>query len=129
MQGAITNSGTTREIQWHFIPERAPNLGGLWEAAACSFKRHFRKVAGDVRLTYMYEELCTFVTQIEACLKSRPLAPMTTAGWQGVEALIPGHFMFFQIEIQSPHRSVQTIDGTFANKSPRISGKDGAPNI
>ena len=60
--------------QWHFIPERAPHFGGLWEAAVKSFKQHLRKVVRDVKLTY--EELDTILTQVEACLNSRPLAPM-----------------------------------------------------
>ena len=62
MQDAIVTSGAMQGIQWHFIPERAPNFGGLWEAAVLSFKGHLRKVAGDVHLTY--EELCTILTQI-----------------------------------------------------------------
>ena len=56
-----------------------------------SFKRHLKKVTGDVKLTY--EELSTILTQIEVCLNSRPLAPMLTASGEGVEALTPGHFL------------------------------------
>ena len=50
-----------------------------------------KKVAGDVKLTY--EELSTILTQVEACLNSRPIAPMVTADGEDVEALTPGHFL------------------------------------
>ena len=56
-----------------------------------SFKRHLKKVAGDVKMSY--EELNTVLTQIEACLNSRPLAPMIAINGEGVEALTPGHFL------------------------------------
>ena len=44
-------------------------------------KTHLKRILGDVRLTY--EELSTLLTQIEACLNSRP----------GIEVLMPGHFL------------------------------------
>ena len=55
-----------------------------------SFKRHFRRIVGDVRLSY--EELTTVLTQIEACLNSRPLAPLSQPE-HDTEALTPGHFL------------------------------------
>ena len=62
---------SNQNIQWDFIPERAPHFGGLWEAAVKSFKTHLKRVTTNVKLTY--EELSTVLTQIEACLNSRPL--------------------------------------------------------
>ena len=53
-------------------------------------KRHLRKVTGEVKLTF--EELTTVVAQIEACLNSRPLVPLTSDE-EGLEALTPGHFL------------------------------------
>ena len=94
VQDAIATSGVMQGIQWHFIPEQTPNFGGVWEAVVRSFKGCLRKVAGDLRLTY--EELCTILNQIEACLNSRPLVPMTTADGEGVEAFDSWPFPYWQ---------------------------------
>ena len=64
--------------------------GGLWEAAVENFKYHFRRIVGSVRLTF--EELTTVLAQIEACLNSRPLTPLTHLE-DGIEALTLGHFL------------------------------------
>ena len=87
---SIFDHCTAQHIEWHFSPEQAPHFGGLWEAAVKSFKQHFRKVVGNVRLTF--EELATTLAQIEACLNSRPLTPLPDAD-DGIEALTPGHFL------------------------------------
>ena len=79
-----------QNIQWQFIPERAPHFGGLWEAAVKSMKTHLKRIVGDVKLTF--EELATILAQIEACLNSRPLVPVT-GDEDGIEALTPGHFL------------------------------------
>ena len=39
-QGDISDFFSSQSIQWKFIPERAPNFGGLKEAAVKSFKQH-----------------------------------------------------------------------------------------
>ena len=55
--------------KWKFNPPTAPNFGGLlWEAAVRFEKHHFRRVLRDSSLTY--EEMTTFLPQIEACLNS-----------------------------------------------------------
>jgi len=78
-------------IDWHFIPERAPHFGGLWEAAVKSFKTHFRRVVGNFKLDF--EEMSTVRTQIEACLNSRPLGTIPHNDDDGIELLTPGHFL------------------------------------
>ena len=78
-------------IQWHASPERAPHFGGLWEAAVKSAKLHLIRVIGTQRLTY--EEFNTILTQVEACLNSRPLVSITSPSIDGVDALTPAHFL------------------------------------
>ena len=95
-QKVIAEHCSRQRIQWRFIPEHAPHFGGLWESAVRSMKTHLKKVIGTVKLNF--EELTTILAQIEACLNSRPLAPMTTADGEEVEALTPGHFL-----IGKPH--------------------------
>ena len=79
-----------QSVTWKFIPQHAPHFGGLWEATVKSMKTHLRRILGDVKLTY--EELTTVLTQIEACLNSRPLVPLANDD-NGIEALTPGHFI------------------------------------
>ncbi|CAG7657454.1 unnamed protein product [Allacma fusca] len=75
-QEAVTNQVASEGIQWIFNPPGAPHFGGMWEAGAKSVKYHLRRVMGNVILTF--EEMYTALTQIEACLNSRPLCPLST---------------------------------------------------
>ncbi|GFV94746.1 integrase catalytic domain-containing protein [Trichonephila clavipes] len=77
-------------INWKFLPPRAPNFGGLWEAGVKSFKFHFKREAGNSRFTY--EEFLTIMTQIEGILNSRPLSPLST-DIDDLSVLTPAHFL------------------------------------
>ena len=67
--------------------------GGIWEAAVKSLKTILKEVIGDVRLSF--EELTTVLTQVEACLNSWPLTPISSED-DGIEVLTPGHFLIGQ---------------------------------
>lgn len=82
----LADDGTQR----HFVPPHAPHFGGIWEAGVKSAKYHLRRVVGDTILTY--EELSTVTTQIESCLNSRPICPLS-ADSADLVALTPGHFI------------------------------------
>ncbi|XP_014361661.2 uncharacterized protein LOC106713372 [Papilio machaon] len=68
LQHLLANEGTA----WKYSPPHGPNFGGLWEAGVRSTKMHLKRIIGDSTLTF--EELTTVLTQIEACLNSRPLS-------------------------------------------------------
>ncbi|XP_065078978.1 uncharacterized protein LOC135701958 [Ochlerotatus camptorhynchus] len=76
-------------IQWHFNPPSAPHFGGLWETAVRSAKTHSFKVVGETPLST--EDLTTLRVQIEGCLNSRPLTPISDDPTD-FEPLTPGHF-------------------------------------
>lgn len=76
-----------QNTRWRYIPPGAPNFGGLWEAGIKSVKYHLKRVIGESTLTF--EELYTVLTQIEACLNSRPLVPHG----DDLECLTPAHFL------------------------------------
>ncbi|XP_055632944.1 uncharacterized protein LOC129773372 [Toxorhynchites rutilus septentrionalis] len=78
------------EIRWRFIPPRAPHFGGLWEAAVKSAKTHLLKEIGNTSLAY--EDMLTLLAQVEMCLNSRPLTPLSSEP-SDLEALTPGHFL------------------------------------
>ena len=60
-----------------------------------------------------FEELTIILTQVEACLNSRPLTPIPSED-DGIEVLTPGHFLIGQLleaiqdSIES-YRPVSTI--------------------
>ena len=60
------------------------------EAAVKSLKHHLRRVIGDTTLTY--KEMAMFLSQVEACLNSRPLRLMSDDP-EDMAALTPGHFL------------------------------------
>ncbi|XP_037821167.1 uncharacterized protein LOC119610134 [Lucilia sericata] len=79
-----------QHLEWNFIPAAAPHMGGLWEAGVKSLKLHFKKTAGQLK--YTFEEFSTLLAQIEACLNSHPLAPISDSV-EDLSALTPGHFL------------------------------------
>ena len=87
----VSDFCSVQGIDWHFIPEKAPHFGGLWEAAVKSLKTHLRRVVGNSKLNF--EEMCAVLTQIEACLNSRPLGTIPHNDDDGIEMLTPGHFL------------------------------------
>ncbi|GFX81292.1 uncharacterized protein TNCV_1829291 [Trichonephila clavipes] len=86
----VQNFVTQESITWHFIPPTAAHIGGLWEAGIKSTKQLLIKTMKSAVLNF--EELVTFVTQIEACLNSRPLTPLSNDP-QDLQPLTPGHFL------------------------------------
>lgn len=87
---AIQDFCRPREINFHFIPPRAPNFGGLWEAGVKSVKTHLKRVLGESRVTY--EEMNTLLVQIEGILNSRPLTA-TSDDANDLAPLTPAHFL------------------------------------
>ncbi|XP_065077563.1 uncharacterized protein LOC135700834 [Ochlerotatus camptorhynchus] len=86
----IATELATDSIQWHFNPPSAPHFGGLWEAAVRSAKKHLLNVIGEA--VFSLEDYTTLLTQVEACLNSRPLTPMSDDP-DDLEPLTPAHFL------------------------------------
>ena len=89
LQQTVNDFLLQNRIQWHMIPPHAPNFGGLWEGVSKSAKKHLTRVVGETRMTS--EELYTVFTQVESCLSSRPLSPLSS-DLTDLNPLTPGHF-------------------------------------
>jgi len=90
---------TTDGCNWKFIPPHGPHFEGLWEAAIKSMKYHLRRTMGFHIATY--EELCTLLAQIEACLNSRPLCALSDDSFNPTY-FSPGHFLIGKPLTQIP---------------------------
>lgn len=86
----IANAAATNGIKWHFNPPAAPHFGELWEVAVKSTKHHLRRVIGETTLTF--EEMSTFLVQVEACLNSRPMQALSD-DQDDISALTLGNFL------------------------------------
>lgn len=71
-----------------------------------SFKHYLKRLIGHSTLTF--EEFSTLTTQIEACLCSRLLCPMSTQA-EDVIALTPGHFLI-RVSLKAPPEPVTETD-------------------
>jgi hypothetical protein len=103
---AFLNRISSDSVSWHFIPPAAPHFGGLWEAGVRSVKYHLRRVIGAHTLTY--EEFSTLLCGVEACLNSRPLAPLTDT-LDDYEPLTPGHFLIGAALNSRPEPSLLSV--------------------
>ena len=108
-QSTVSDYCSAHNIQWKFIPERAPHFGGIWESAVKGVKTHLKRIVSPVRLTF--EEFTTVLCQIEACLNSRPLIPMNSPDDDGITVLTPGHFLIGKplTAIPDPQLSYRSI--------------------
>ncbi|XP_058817596.1 uncharacterized protein LOC131680897 [Topomyia yanbarensis] len=89
-QQAIAQECSSTGIRWHFNPPKASHFGGLWEAAIYSAQKHFVRVLGTHNLPF--DEMETLLAQIECCLNSRPIVPLSDDPTD-YEPLTPGHFL------------------------------------
>ncbi|XP_033231681.1 uncharacterized protein LOC117182686 [Belonocnema kinseyi] len=103
-QTDVTDFLGNEKISWHMSPPNSPHFGGLWEAAVKSTKKHLRRVIGDTRL--MYDELYTVLTQVEACLNSRPLSPISTDP-NDLIPITPCHFLIGDSLVASPQHDLR----------------------
>ncbi|GJQ71474.1 hypothetical protein Trydic_g13553 [Trypoxylus dichotomus] len=78
------------DIKWHFIPPKSSHFGGLWKAAVKSVRSHLTRIIGKASLTY--EEMYTFLVQIEGILNFRPLTPISDDP-NDLTYLTPFHFL------------------------------------
>ncbi|XP_062557097.1 uncharacterized protein LOC134221948 [Armigeres subalbatus] len=101
----ISTSLANEGIQWHTIPPRAPNFGGLWEAGVKVAKKHLLRQLGSTSL--LYEDLVTILVQIEGAMNSRPLAPLSEDP-NDIQAITPNHFLIGSPLQALPHPDMTT---------------------
>lgn len=104
---AIQQHLSKLNVSWHFNPARASHFGGLWEAGVKSMKTHIYRVLKNTKLTF--EEFNTTITQIEACLNSRPLCAFIEDP-DNLDALTPAHFLIGQAILTPPHPDVTHLE-------------------
>lgn len=79
--------------RFHFAPPGSPHFNGLAEATVKMAKAAMKKVLGESTLTF--EDMSTFLAQVEAALNSRPLCAIPVDAGDDNE-LTPGHFLIGQ---------------------------------
>lgn len=82
----------------------------MHEAAVKSAKHHLTRVIGAQNLTF--EEYATLLSQVEACLNSRPLCPIGDDP-NDLTALTPGHFLVGEslVTLSEPENLIDTNSG------------------
>jgi len=85
----IQDNLTSLGIQWKFIPPSSPHFGGLFESAV-ETETQLSKITNGAILTF--EELSTFLCQVEAVLNSLPMVAISDDP-SDYNALTPAHFL------------------------------------
>lgn len=116
LHGCVANGEWQTEIsangsQFHFAPPGSPHFNGLAEAGVKLAKTALRKIIGEHTLTF--EEMCTFLTQAEAVLNSRPIGALTRDR-DDVSPLTPGHLLIGQPMNAVPEPNLLNVTTTFA---------------
>jgi hypothetical protein len=108
---------TIQQVEWRFIPKRAPWYGGFGERLVGVTKIALSKMLGRTKPTF--DELRTLVAEAEFVLNDRPIEKLS-ADSQTVEALTPSHLMYGRRFTSLPfdHTAAEEIlnDPTFGEK-------------
>lgn len=105
------------QIKWHFSPAAAPHFNGLAESSVKLVKSHLRKIAHNHIFTY--EELCTLLYQIEACVNSRPLCGVSNNAGD-TTILTPAHFLIGQSMLAIPCENYVEMKMNWATRWQKI---------
>lgn len=113
----LLDYATATKIAWHFNPPHTPHMGGIWEAGVKSVKRYLKIIADGHNMTY--EELATWLAQIEAILNSRPLCPLSTDPGER-DYLSPGHFLVGGPLVLAPEQSLLDSNESLLGRWQRV---------
>ena len=78
-------------VSWHFIPERSPHCGGIWESGIRRMKEELRKTLHH--FTPTAAEFHHLLITAEAVLNSRPLLPISLEEADSAQIITPGRFL------------------------------------
>lgn len=87
------------------------------EATVKSCKLHLKKTIGEVKL--LYEELCTLLAQVEACVNSRPLIVLSSDP-NDINTLTPGHFLVGEPLICPPEQNHLESNANWLSRWQRV---------
>ncbi|GBN08853.1 hypothetical protein AVEN_267229-1 [Araneus ventricosus] len=116
----LFNLISEEDIQWKFLPPRAPNFGGSWEAGIKSYKFHFKRGVEVSKLTY--EEFYTILHQCEGILNYCPLSPLSS-DMDDLEVSTTGHFLIGRPKTAIAKPNLTNLENNQLNlwqKTPRI---------
>ncbi|XP_074114130.1 uncharacterized protein LOC141537182 [Cotesia typhae] len=113
LQRLLTNNGTN----WRFNPPGALHMGGKWEAAVKSVKRHLQSSISETSFTF--EDFSTLLAQVEAVLNSRPLSALSDDP-EDLSALTPGHFIRGAALNSIPEPSLTSVNESRPSQFQRI---------
>lgn len=113
----ISDDLSKEGVQWNFITPHAPHFGGIWESGVKSTKHHLKRVIGNASLTF--EELNTVMCQIEACLNSRPLYPVSDDP-NDLTPLTPAHFLIGESLMSIPEPNLVNVNERLLSRFQRL---------
>ncbi|XP_074112202.1 uncharacterized protein LOC141535931 [Cotesia typhae] len=92
-------------------------MGGKWEAAVKSVKRHLQSSISETSFTF--EDFSTLLAQVEAVLNSRPLSALSDDP-EDLSALTPGHFIRGAALNSIPEPSLTSVNESRLSQFQRI---------
>ena len=116
----VTKYFSDCQIEWRFIPKRAPWYGGFWERLVGLTKEALKKMLGRTKLKF--NEFRTIVTEIEAILNNRPLT-YVSSDLEDPQALTPSHLLYGDRLTSLPYDpsvEEELLDPSFGEKPSQL---------